>query len=57
MVDVVLAAQLRPAVRVRIVARAEHARAGQVVREQVAQLVHAVPAVHALSQCPSTGRL
>ena len=62
MVDLVLAAHPQPAVRtgIRIIARAEHARARQIVREQVAQLVHAVarrcpplPAVHVLSQYPS----
>lgn len=42
MVKQVLAAHLRPALRVRIVALAEYTRVRQVVREQVAQLVDAV---------------
>jgi len=44
MVVQVLAADLRPAVRVGVVAPAEYARVGQVVREQVAQPVDAVGA-------------
>ena len=44
MVKQVLAAHLRPAVRVRVVAPAEYARVRQVVREQVAQPVDAVGA-------------
>ena len=42
MVKQVLAAHLRPAVRICVVALAEYARVRQVVREQVAQPVHAV---------------
>jgi hypothetical protein len=42
MVIQVLAAHLRPAVCVRVVAPAEYARARQVVRQQVAQPVHTV---------------
>lgn len=42
MVKQVLAAHLRPAVRVRVVAPAEYTRVWQVVREQVAQPVDAV---------------
>ena len=45
MVEQVLAADPRPAVRVRVVAPAEYARVGQVVREEVAQPVNAVDAV------------
>ena len=41
-VEQVLAAYLRPAVRVRVVALAKYARVRQVVREEVAQLVNAV---------------
>jgi hypothetical protein len=41
MVEQVLAAHPRPAVRVRVVALAEHTRVGQVVREEVAQPVDA----------------
>ena len=45
MVEQVLAAHTRAAVRVGVVAPAEYARVGQVVREQVAQPVDAVDAV------------
>ena len=45
MVEQVLAAHPRPAVCVRIVAPAEYARIGEVVREQVAQPVDAVDTV------------
>lgn len=41
MVEQVLAANPRPAVRVRVIAPAEYARVGQVVREEVAQPVDA----------------
>jgi hypothetical protein len=41
MAEQVLAANPRPAVRVRIVAPAEYARVGEVVREEVAQPVDA----------------
>jgi hypothetical protein len=45
MVEQVLAAHPRAAVRVGVVAPAEYARVGQVVREEVAQPVDAVDAV------------
>jgi hypothetical protein len=45
MVEQVLAAHARPAVRVRVVAPAEYARLAQVVREQVTQPVDAVGVV------------
>jgi hypothetical protein len=45
MVEQVLAAHARPAVRVGVVAPAEYARVGQVVQEQVAQPVDAVGVV------------
>lgn len=48
MVEQVLAAHPRPAVRIRVVAPAKYARVGQVVWEQVAQPVDAV-------DCDDTG--
>lgn len=52
MVEQVLAAHPRPAVRVGVVAPAEYARVGQVVREQVAQPVDAVDTVNAAACRP-----